>query len=154
MCEQPEKGTRTCILSASRRFYPGSSPNTNYACYLPVYLAHMMLLPETHPEAHALLLNGDFGVQRAISHGFSQIPVDQTIEQTLNRGTKTKGRHCWVQPKERCCSAVDDYCSLPCFFRRQVPENDNGCSREPMQTAQGDKVSSHKKRRVRRKESV
>ena len=65
--------------------------HTNYARYLPVYLAQMMLLPETHPEARALLLNGDFGVQRATSHGFSQIPVDQTIEQTLNRSTKTKG---------------------------------------------------------------
>ena len=50
-----------------------------------------MLLPETHPEAHALLLNGDFEVQRAASHGFSPIPADQTIEQTLNRSTKTKG---------------------------------------------------------------
>ena len=50
-----------------------------------------MLLPETHPEAHTLLVNGDFGVQRATSHGFSQMPVDQTIEQTLNRSTKTKG---------------------------------------------------------------
>ena len=58
--------------------------HTNYARYLPVYLTHMMLLPETHPEAHALLLNGDFGVQRATSHGFAQMPVDQTIEQTLN----------------------------------------------------------------------
>ena len=53
--------------------------HTNYARYLPVYLAQMMFLPETHPEAHALLLNGDFGVQRATSHGFSQMPVDQTI---------------------------------------------------------------------------
>ena len=65
--------------------------HTNYARYLPVYLAHMVLLPETHPEAHALLENGDFGVQRTTSHGFSQMPVDQTIEQTLNRSTKTKG---------------------------------------------------------------
>ena len=65
--------------------------HTNYARYLPVYLAHMMLLPETHPKAHTLLLNGDFGVQRTTSHGFSQIPVDQTTEQALNRSTKTKG---------------------------------------------------------------
>ena len=65
--------------------------HTNYARYLPVYLAHIMLLPETHPEAHTLLVNGDFGVQRATSHGFSQMPVDQTIEQTPNRSTKTKG---------------------------------------------------------------
>ena len=65
--------------------------HTNYARYLPLYLAQTMVLPETHPEAHALLLNGDFGVQRATSHGFSQMPVDQTIEQTLSRSTKTKG---------------------------------------------------------------
>ena len=38
-----------------------------------------------------MLANGDFGVQRTIHHGFSQVPVDQTIEQTLNRSTKTKG---------------------------------------------------------------
>ena len=61
--------------------------HTNYACYLPVYLAQIMLLPEIHPEAHARLLNGDFGVQQETSHGFSQMPVDQTIEQTLNRST-------------------------------------------------------------------
>ena len=38
-----------------------------------------------------MLSNGDFGVQRTTHHGFSQVPVDQTIEQTLNRSTKTKG---------------------------------------------------------------
>lgn len=65
--------------------------HTNYARYLPVYLVHMMQLPETHPEAHFMLSNGDFGVQRTTSHGFSQVPVDQTIEQTVNRSTKTKG---------------------------------------------------------------
>ena len=63
----------------------------HYARYLPVYLVHMMLLPETHPEAHTLLANGDSGVQQTSSHGFSQLPVDQTIEQTLNRSTRTKG---------------------------------------------------------------
>ena len=62
----------------------------NYARYLPVYLIHMLALPETHPEAHQMLAGGDFGVQRT-SHGFSQVPVDQTIEQTINRSTKTKG---------------------------------------------------------------
>lgn len=38
-----------------------------------------------------MLSQGDFGVQRTTSHGFSQLPVDRTIEQTLNRITKTKG---------------------------------------------------------------
>ena len=65
-----------------------------------------------------------------------------------------KGGHCWVYPKESCSTLVDDYCSLLCFFHRLVPENDNECSRKPMLTAQGNKLSSHKKRRGRRKESV
>ncbi|XP_048584137.1 uncharacterized protein LOC125563185 [Nematostella vectensis] len=48
-------------------------------------------LPDTHPEAHVMLSQGDFGVQRNATHGFTQVSVDQTIEQTLNRNTKTKG---------------------------------------------------------------
>ena len=51
----------------------------------------MLEPPDTHPEAYSLLSQGDFGVQRTTSHGFSQLPVDQTIEQTLKRNTKTKG---------------------------------------------------------------
>ena len=51
----------------------------------------MLQLPETHPQAQMMLENGEFGVQRTTKHGFSQLPVDQTIEQTLNRSTKTKG---------------------------------------------------------------
>ena len=54
-----------------------------------VYLLHMQNLPNTHPDAHAYLSSGGFCVQRS-SHGFSRSPVDQTIEQTLNRDTKTR----------------------------------------------------------------
>ena len=63
----------------------------NYSRYLPVYLLHMISLPSTHPEAHKMMEHGDFGVQKTTDHGFAQVPVDQTIEQTLNRSTKTKG---------------------------------------------------------------
>lgn len=65
--------------------------HVNYSRYLSTYLIHMTMLPNTHPEAQMMLENGDFGVQRTTTHGFSQVPVDQTIEQTLNRSTKTKG---------------------------------------------------------------
>ena len=63
----------------------------NYARYLRVYLLHMIQLPRTHPEAQMMLENGDFGVQRTTEHFFAKLPVDQDIEQTLNRSTKTKG---------------------------------------------------------------
>ena len=38
-----------------------------------------------------LINAGNFAVQRSSSRAFSQTPTDQTIEQTLNRGTKVKG---------------------------------------------------------------
>ena len=63
----------------------------NYSRYLPVYFLQMSALLFTHPEAAADLLYGDFGVQSNSSHGFSQVPVDQAIEQTINRDSKTKG---------------------------------------------------------------
>lgn len=65
--------------------------HTNYARYGTVYWEEMMSLQQTHPAAYNMLESGDFGVQRNNTHGFSQVPVDQTIEQTLNRNTKTKG---------------------------------------------------------------
>lgn len=49
----------------------------NYARYLPIYLVKMLCLEETHPEAHHMLANGDFGVLRS-THGFAQVPIDQT----------------------------------------------------------------------------
>lgn len=50
----------------------------------------MLELPDTHPDAYSMLSQGDFGVQHTTSHGFSQLPVNQTIKQTLNSNTKTK----------------------------------------------------------------
>ena len=51
----------------------------------------MTLLPQTHPYANTLLENGQFAVQRSPHGAFAQVPVDQTIEQTMNRDSKTKG---------------------------------------------------------------
>jgi len=48
-------------------------------------------LPESHPEAYASLMSGEFAVQRIQMKAFSLIQVDQTIEQTVNRVSKTPG---------------------------------------------------------------
>ena len=65
---------------------------TNYARYLPVYWIEMsQLLITTHPYVFNELINGHFGVQRQDSHGFAQVACDMTIEQTVNRDTKTSG---------------------------------------------------------------
>ena len=63
---------------------------TNYSRYLSVYWCEMMSLKDVHPSAHEAFKAGDFVVQRS-SSAFSQVAVDQTIEQTINRDTKSKG---------------------------------------------------------------
>ena len=51
----------------------------------------MNSLQDSHPQTYEAFCNGDFVVQRSSQNPFGQIPVDQTIEQTINRDTKTKG---------------------------------------------------------------
>ena len=50
----------------------------------------MKHLPESHPEAHTKKLRGEFAVQGSCD-GLTQTTVDQTLEQTLNKETKSKG---------------------------------------------------------------
>ncbi|XP_072162941.1 LOW QUALITY PROTEIN: uncharacterized protein [Diadema setosum] len=64
---------------------------TNYARYLPVYWMEMSQLPTTYPYIYEELMKGHFGVQRQDSHGFAQVACDMSIEQTVNRDTKTRG---------------------------------------------------------------
>ena len=63
----------------------------NYSRYLPVYWSEMKRLPQTHPPIHAAFQEGQFTVNRQDNHGFAGVAGDQTIEQTINRDTKTKG---------------------------------------------------------------
>ena len=64
----------------------------NYARYLPYYYAHMYQLPTTHPDVHAEFIQGGFSVQLGSNNPFGRIPVDQTIEETVNKDTQTPGR--------------------------------------------------------------
>ena len=50
----------------------------------------MSALAQAHPTAAQELKGGEFGVQRnpKVQH---QIPMDMTIEQTINQDTKTHG---------------------------------------------------------------
>ena len=50
----------------------------------------MKALPTTHLEVDNQLRNGQFCVQRGQSHS-GQVSLDQAIEQSVNRDTKTKG---------------------------------------------------------------
>ncbi|KAL8572752.1 hypothetical protein ACOMHN_030334 [Nucella lapillus] len=62
----------------------------NYARYLPVYIHEILAVPETHPSVAEPLANGEFVVQQQDQHPFRQTSMDQTIEQTINRDSKTR----------------------------------------------------------------
>lgn len=62
----------------------------NYSRYLLLYWCEMMLLAEKHPVALEAFQAGEFAAQRSTG-SFTQVAVDQTIEQTINRDTKSKG---------------------------------------------------------------
>ena len=64
---------------------------TNYARYLPWYLDNMLSLPNSHPEIHRQLEEGGFSVQLGEKNTFGRIPMDQTIEETINKDTQTPG---------------------------------------------------------------
>ncbi len=63
----------------------------NYARYLSVYHAQMTRLPQTHQRTYQQLHDGGFSVQRSTCNTFGRIPVDQTVEETVNRDTQTAG---------------------------------------------------------------
>lgn len=63
----------------------------NYSRYLTVYLWDMLQLHVTHPDVEQKMLLGEFAVQRSEGKPFSQIPIDQTVEQTINKESKTPG---------------------------------------------------------------
>ena len=63
----------------------------NYARFLNYYYASMSGLPIEHPEIHNHFMQGGFSVQICSHNPFGRIPVDQTIEETINKDTQTPG---------------------------------------------------------------
>ena len=51
----------------------------------------MMSLPEEHPDVFQFMKAGGFSVQMGSSNPFERIPVDQTVEEMVNRDTQTAG---------------------------------------------------------------
>lgn len=63
----------------------------NYARYLSHYYAEMTHQETEHPDVHEFLKNGGFSVQLGKQNPFGRIPVDQVIEETVNKDTQTAG---------------------------------------------------------------
>ena len=63
----------------------------NYGKYLPCYCLQLCNLQDTHPGAEVLLSAFGFSVACSTTPG-CWLPIDQTIEQTINRSAKSSGR--------------------------------------------------------------
>ncbi|XP_065185837.1 uncharacterized protein LOC135816571 [Sycon ciliatum] len=64
--------------------------HVNYARYGSYYVNDMECLPESHESAQESLVSGDFCVSRS-RNSFARVPVDQAIEQPINRDSKGRG---------------------------------------------------------------
>mgnify|MGYP001552076738 CR=1 FL=1 len=62
----------------------------NYARYLPMYYSDMTRLVSDYPSVHKHLSEGGFSVQMGINP-FGKLPVDQTLEETVNKDTQCPG---------------------------------------------------------------
>ena len=62
----------------------------NYVRYLPVYIYVKLVVPDTYHFVAEHLAAGEFVVQQQNQYSFSQTSMDQTIEQTMNKDSKTK----------------------------------------------------------------
>ena len=62
-----------------------------YARYLPHYYSEMFNISTDHPQNHAYLNTGGFSVQHSDDNTFGRVPVDQTLDKTVNRETQTAG---------------------------------------------------------------
>ena len=68
-----------------------SHDNTNYARYLSSYYAEMSNLQSEHPNVHHYSEAGGFSVLLGSENPFGKVPVDQTVEETVNGDTQTAG---------------------------------------------------------------
>ena len=66
----------------------------NYSRYLTYYFAQMSRLEYENPYVYNNFMSGGFSVQIGTENTFGKILVDQTIEETINKDTKTQGGTC------------------------------------------------------------
>ena len=55
------------------------------------YCSDMTSLPDEHPKVHKFMRNGGFSIQSSNNNTFGRIPVEQTLQETVNKDTQTRG---------------------------------------------------------------
>ena len=68
-----------------------SMDRSNYAQWLPIYLADMMQHPEKHPDVPYITFINRHHAMRRSSQPFAKVWMDMALEQSINRDSKTKG---------------------------------------------------------------
>lgn len=63
----------------------------NYARYLSFNYAELTKLQERSPAVYAHFLKGGFAVQLKEQNPFGSIPIDQAVEETVNKDIQTSG---------------------------------------------------------------
>ncbi|KAG0728083.1 hypothetical protein GWK47_033223 [Chionoecetes opilio] len=93
LVQASREGNWMLHLGAIRQMIPWcfAYDKVNYARFLTYYYAMMSRLPIEHPEVHEHFMQGGFSVQIGSKNPFGRIPVDQTIEETINKDTQTPG---------------------------------------------------------------
>ena len=87
------EGDWTLNLSCIRQILPWcfAYDAINYARYMSVYYSDMTSLQKEHPEVHEFMKTDGFSVQMSSNKTCGRIPVDQTVEETVNKYTQTTG---------------------------------------------------------------
>ena len=70
--------------------YAFAYDHQNYARWGPIYLAEMLLLPETAPEVQALFDSGEHVVRRSSSGSFNSVWTDLGLEQSAVKDSKSR----------------------------------------------------------------
>ena len=103
---------------------------SNSAKYLPWYLLQMINLPTTNPDIHEYLADGNFSTQIGNGNPFGCIPMDQTIDETINKDIQTPGGTKGFSTKKRAVSryyiTADYRASSVRQLRYMVDTNRNG----------------------------
>ena len=83
----------------------------DYARFLPYYLTAMCHLNTDYPGVHQQFMQGGISVQLGASNPFGKLPFYQTIEETINKDTRTNS---WwydrFQFETRSCTTVLSQC--------------------------------------------
>ena len=64
---------------------------TNYARWMPIYLADMHKLEERHPQVFQEFSAENHSISRSQQQPFAQVWTDMALEQSINLDSKSKG---------------------------------------------------------------